>query len=164
MKNYRIEKLSSSNAKLENIEDTSYIETFFQYINFLDKDYPNFRSWYFDKVVPGIRTKEREILVCFVENDDCCDFGGIAILKNAENEKKICTLRVAPEYKGNGVGYALFEKSFELLETKKPLFTVSSEKVDMFLKHINKYNFHQTEILENYYLDGKSEYVFNGNL
>ena len=81
-----------------------------------------------------------------------------------ENEKKICTLRVIPQYRNNGVGKSLFEKSFEILGTDKPLISISSKRHDMFKKYIQNYNFELTEKLENFYSNGNVEFVYNGKL
>lgn len=133
-------------------------------IKFLSNDYPGFKEWYFNKVIPGLDIQEREILICIVNEENKYMLGGIAILKKTEEEKKICTLRVTPEYEKNGVGYALFDRAFEILDTIKPVFTVSEDRIEMFKRHLDKYNFVQTHCIKDIYSKGKCEYVFNGSL
>lgn len=145
-------------------DDASRYSVVFNKIKFLSTDYPGFKEWYFEKVIPGLLTSEREILICIVNEEDEFKLGGIAILKNTNEEKKICTLRVTKKYEKNGVGYTLFEKAFEILKTDKPIFTVSSDRIKMFERHLKRYDFKQTELLEDYYSEGKSEFIFNGFL
>lgn len=141
--------------------DASRYDVVYNKIEFLSDDYPGFKEWYFNKVIPGLNKSEREMLICIVNEGDTFMLGGVAILKNTLEEKKICTLRVTPKYEKNGVGYALFDKSFEILKENKPVFTVSEDRIEMFKKHLTKYDFEQTAAIKDYYSKGKIEYFFN---
>ena len=88
----------------------------------------------------------------------------VSIIKNTQEEKKICTLRVMEKYQNRGIGLRLFEKSFETLQTRFPLLSVSEEKYPDFKKIFDYYGFKLTSIKENYYRIGKKEFFFNENL
>lgn len=92
------------------------------------------------------------------------DLKGVSIIKNTQEEKKICTLRVMEKYQNRGIGLRLFEKSFETLQTRFPLLSVSEEKYPDFKKIFDYYGFKLTSIKENYYRIGKKEFFFNENL
>lgn len=123
----------------------------------LNKEYPNFDKWFFNKTV---KNKNRKIILYLVNND----ISGISILKNEVNEKKICTLRVFSKYQNLGIGSVLIEKSFEELNTETPIISVSESKLNMFTKLFKKYNFKLANVHENYYINKKNEFVFNGVL
>ena len=122
--------------------------------------YPSFDMWYFQKVIPEIRSGKREILSEVRDGK----IVAIAILKNTSQEKKICTVRVSEEFKNKGLGIRLFQKAFKILQTDKPFLTVSEEKLPDFQKIFDYFKFEQTAVLENYYREGKKEYIFNGKL
>ncbi len=79
-------------------------------------------------------------------------------------KKKICTIFVDFNYRKHGVGSLLLEESIKFLETTKPLITFSEDKLSMFAKIIEKYDWQLTEIVNSVYNDGVKEYCFNGQL
>ena len=75
-------------------------------------EYNNFEEWFSQLFISDILLKnDREIIICE------CDYqlAGVAILKNDDIEKKICTLRVAKRFQKQGIGQHLMELSFEWL-------------------------------------------------
>ena len=66
-------------------------------LNFI---YPDFKDWLTQKVFKQLNTDMRKIFVA-QENEIIC---GILILKDTDEEKKICTLRVTPRYSRLGKG------------------------------------------------------------
>ncbi len=131
----------------------------YRFLRDLEYQYPGFRVWFFKKVVAGLYDGSRTIILA--SNSD--ELGGIAILKTSL-EKKICTLRVRPTARYNGIGCFLFEKSLEILETRYPLFTVSSCRMNQFSSLVKKFDFRLEETLPEYYQPNMVEYVFNGHL
>lgn len=75
--------------------------------------------------------------------------------------KKLCTLRVVENYQNKGIGIRLFEKSFETLNTRKPLLSVSEEKLPSFKRIFDCYGFKLTSIKDGYYRPNKKEYFYN---
>lgn len=89
---------------------------------------------------------------------------GCALLKNEPDEKKLCCLFVDPNYRGQKIASKLVEDSFELLNTTKPLMTVSQQNLDMLQKLIERYNFELTSVKESVYIPGVKEYYYNEGL
>jgi predicted GNAT family N-acyltransferase len=122
--------------------------------------YPEIFNWYCQKFVPGLVDSSRFILKYHVGNN----VAGIALLKKDAQEKKICTLRVKSQYRNNGVGKALFGRCLEILDTEKPMITVSAERLCYFSNIFKYYDLKLEQVVQNYYRNNSSEYVFNGFL
>jgi len=122
--------------------------------------YPGFFNWYFRKFVPGLRDGSRKIIVSYVEGE----IGGVALIKNDGVEKKICGVRVNGKYRKMGIGVRLFRECLEVLNTTKPMVTVSSERLSSFSKILKYYDFKLEQINKGYYRENSNEYVFNGSL
>lgn len=136
------------------------------------ENYPNFNEWFYETVIPEVELKneQREIIIAIsdLNKEDCKEENllvtGIAVLKKTKNEKKICALRIHEDYRNLGIGTKMFEECFEYLGTRKPIITITENLLSVFEGHINDYKFERTQVLENYYINGKTEYVFNGTL
>lgn len=125
--------------------------------SFNDK-YPDIKSWFLDKVVPGLESGERSMLYVLKQNE----IVGLTILKDSISEKKICTFYVSPNMRGRGLAPILFEKSFDKLKTAKPVISVPEIVLGGFRKYIDQYKFDQTDsrFLPNQRL---REFEYNGN-
>ncbi|WP_136254811.1 N-acetyltransferase [Onishia niordana] len=123
----------------------------------LSHDYPCIESWYIEKVVPGLRNGTRKIER--VERNGKLVALGIA--KHEEGEKKICTVRVLPEYFGRGMGVRVFESLMSWLGTDLPHATVSEDKLPAFDKLFTKMGYNLTSTESGLYREGKVEYKFN---
>lgn len=126
----------------------------------LNHFYPNFENWLETQVLPNIITGERTIITEYRN----AELAGLAILKNDGIEKKLCCLRVLENYQSSIMAVRLFEKSFDLLNTSKPILSVSEELCPSFKRIFNYFGFTQEEILDGYYRSNKKEYVYNGPL
>ncbi|MDQ7979047.1 GNAT family N-acetyltransferase [Paraburkholderia sp. SARCC-3016] len=122
--------------------------------------YPNFLHWYESKVVPGLLTGERKILL----REAGGRLAGLAIVKDTEDEKKLCCLRVMPDFKGSGIGLKLFDESFELLKSDKPLLTIAEEQLPQFGKIFEHFGFEVGDKYQDIYRRNKAEYSYNGLL
>lgn len=125
----------------------------------LEEEYPGFKNWFFDKVVPETLLGKRKIFVAHCDEE----IAGIIIIKNS-NEKKICTLRVMPDFRNMGIGQALTRCAIEYLQTEHPLITVSEDHVNEFKHIFKKFGFSFSEMHLGYYRENCMEYVFNGSL
>src|SRR5690349_14109214 len=67
-------------------------------------DYPGIEDWYYRKVVPGLRDGRR--LLLRIERHG--QLVGLGIAKAEEDERKICTVRVAASHFGRGIGVRIF--------------------------------------------------------
>ncbi|WP_140456886.1 MULTISPECIES: GNAT family N-acetyltransferase [Priestia] len=135
-------------------------EKIYESLATLNKNYPEFKTWYYDKIIPGIQNGQREIIMTY---DDKL-ISGISILKNTHSEKKICTLRVSSNYRKNGIGKILFEKSLDILNSDSPIITISENKIHQFRSLLNYYGFELSQVIPGCYVDSQDEYVYNGAL
>lgn len=129
-------------------------------VTFLRGSYPNFDSWLFDKVIPGIANGERTVLIEMRVNE----VAGLMILKHSASETKLCTLRVRPQYECRGMGVRLFETAFEVLKTERPLLSVSEKSMPKFVTLFRHFGFSQEAIYEDRYLPRVRELSYNGLL
>ena len=131
--------------------------------------YPNFDEW-FDKVLKEIEEDNTKREILFFTNID--NYGlqieGIAILKNTEEEKKICYLYIFSFKDIDNI----FEEIYNYLGTETPLLTVEKEIFENRYKYIlqpvneevrkrRKLNFNLTSIVPDKYVKGKTELIFN---
>lgn len=127
---------------------------------FLRGSYPDFDSWLFDKVVPGVVSGERTVLI----EMRATEVAGFMILKHSYLEKKLCTLRVRPQYESRGMGVRLFNAAFEILETEFPLLSVSEKAMPKFEPLFEYFGFSQEATYEDRYLPRVRELSYNGLL
>jgi len=127
---------------------------------FLRSSYPNFDHWFASKVLPGIYTGERTLLLERRESSVV----GLMILKHTSSEKKLCTLRVRPHYESKGLGVRLFETAFKILETERPLLSVSQPAESKFHRLFAYFGFSKQAVYRGHYLPMVDELVYNGVL
>ncbi|WP_445219295.1 GNAT family N-acetyltransferase [Bradyrhizobium sp. Pa8] len=123
----------------------------------LSPDYPGIESWFRTKVVPGLRDESRVLFR--VERHG--QLVGIAIAKRYPEERKICTVRVAPQYFGRGIGVRLFDKALRWLDDDRPHLTVSEGKLPAFQRIFDFYGFDLTSIQSGLYKPNASEFSYN---
>lgn len=121
--------------------------------------YPGFVQWYQNKVEPGLLSGERKILLRVSQGR----LAGLAVLKIAE-ERKLCCLRVLPEFQGTGVGVRLFKQAFEELGTEHPLLSVADQRLPIFDKVFEYFGFEAGAKYLDLYRANSVEYSFNGTL
>lgn len=131
----------------------------YSHITALEQEYPHFKEWYYNTVLPETSVGLRKIMVARVEDR----VAGVLILKDFK-EKKICTLRIAPEYRGNGLGHQFMKIAVHELGTKYPLITVSDNHLDEFKKLLLDFDFKIKGMYFDKYIKGRCEVAFNGYL
>ena len=124
-------------------------------LNFI---YPDFNDWLRNKVFAQLDTDERKVFV-IQQNSKIL---GILILKDTLAEKKICTLRVSPQYSKQGIGSKLMDLALRELHTARPVITVSEEHNADFQHILKKYGFMLYSSYANYYRQNAIEYSYNG--
>lgn len=149
----------NNKTEIEKDHKRAIITRVYQFLSDLEYEYPGFGRWYSDRVVDGLSDGSRTMIL----DIDSDQLRGVAILKMTL-EKKICTLRVQPTYRQNGIGQLLLEKSLQVLQTRYPLITVSSRRLNQFLPLLNKFDFLLSEAHPGYYNRELIEYAFNGAL
>lgn len=122
--------------------------------------YPEFDKWLAERVVPGLKTGERSILMEYRQGQ----LAALAILKDADEEKKLCCLRVLPGFQDTGLGYRMFEKAFDQLETRSPLLSVAEERLPVFKRLFDHFGFELAGTHHGLYREGRMEFAFNGAL
>lgn len=155
---YEVEKLSNLIYDKDNYERLA--NQIYYLTDHLSSDYPDHYQWFFNKHLPLVGNGEREVL--FVRNHE--NICGIAFLKKTDEENKICTFYVAEHGRNIGIGRNLMKESMEFLGTETPMITMPSDKVQYFLHFVYKYHWQITQIMEDYYVKGNDEVVFNGLL
>ena len=131
--------------------------------------YPNFDEW-FDKVLKEIEEDNTKREILFFGNVDSNELQieGIAILKNTEEEKKICYLYISFYEDVENI----FEEIYNYLGTETPLLTVEKEIFENRYKYIlqpvneevrkrSKLKFDLTSVVPDKYVKGKTELIFN---
>ncbi len=131
------------------------------YASVLRNYYPEFDLWFSKKVYPQLFTGERAILAEYREGQ----LAGFAIVKDNGFEQKLCCLRVMPSFQNaRGLGLRLFDRTFDYLETDKPVLSVSEEMLPKFNRIFSHFGFKMAQQYDGYYRKEKSEFSFNGLL
>jgi ribosomal protein S18 acetylase RimI-like enzyme len=127
---------------------------------FFSSVYPEFADWFKGRVVPGVLTGERTVVL----EQRAGNVVGFLILKHTASERKLCTLRVREELQKRGLGIRLFETAFEILETSKPLLSVADVNLAAFERIFRYFDFQNETTYRNLYRPNSTEYSFNGVL
>jgi len=146
-----------NSTELTGIANTSFGEVF-NFISDLENFYPDFYLWFHNKVINGVTSDNRKIITKRALSGEIC---AIAILKKHTFEKKICTLRVAKEFKGIGLGAELMEESINWLDCKTPHITVNEENITEFTSFLKKFNYLEPIKVDGYYRADKAEFFYN---
>ena len=161
-------KFSELNTELKEMLKEYLKKTFFN-IQKIDERYPDFENW-LEKVYKEIDedNNKREILLLtdFSSSSLQMEIEGIVILKNTEEEKKICYLFLTYPY---SYREEMYDGIFEYLGTKTPIISMEKlifkEKYLDFLKPYfpenEKLKFRLTSIVPDKYVKGKTELIFN---
>lgn len=128
-----------------------------QFLLPLSNDYPGIDQWFATKVVPGLRDGSRTLLR--VERDGY--LVGLGIAKKEDNERKICTVRIAPSHVGKGIGVRIFDRLLTWLDYDKPHLTVNTEKLPSFERIFEYYGFKLTSSVPGLYLPSSVELGYN---
>jgi hypothetical protein len=126
----------------------------------LSEDYPDFERWFRSKVVPGIRVGTRKLFR--IERNG--DLVGIGIAKREEEERKICTVRIAHSFFGRGLGLKVFDNCLRWLDTDRPHLTVSEQKLPAFERIFDSYGFELTSKKYGRYLPRVTEFSYNESI
>ncbi|SDD32834.1 hypothetical protein SAMN05216337_101017 [Bradyrhizobium brasilense] len=123
----------------------------------LSADYPGFEDWYLTRVVPGLRSRTRQLVR--IERDG--KLIGVGIGKKDETESKICTVRIADSHFGRGLGLRVFDALLDWLGTDRPHLTVSERKLPAFERIFQYYRFQMTSAYTGLYVRGAVELAYN---
>ncbi|WP_171041738.1 GNAT family N-acetyltransferase [Pseudoalteromonas phenolica] len=128
-----------------------------EFLTPLSDNYPGINIWFKTKVIIGLELGTRKLFI----HRRSGKIVALGIAKKTESEKKICTVRVAPEYVGKGLGVKIFKQAIDWLETEQPHLTVSEDKLLDFERIFDHFGFRLTSTINGLYQPGKVEYLFN---
>ena len=129
-------------------------------IKSINDTYPQHDAWLREKFFLGLKDGSRKMIVVCNENDLSHPIG-VSLLKDIEDEKKICCLFVREDCRGNGVASILMQKSCEVLKTDKPLITVSNRNLSQLQRLLDKNNFTFSYRKKGAYQENDTENYFN---
>lgn len=123
----------------------------------LSSDYPGFEEWYTQKVIPGATLGTRHILT--IKRGSAVV--GVGIAKKDSHERKICTVRIAPDFANRGYGLKIFDGLLKWVDTDQPHLTVGEHKLRQFQRIFDWYGFVHTSSVNGKYVAGANELFFN---
>lgn len=126
----------------------------------LESQYPGFRTWFWNKVAPGIEAGERRVFTHTGRDG----VNGAVIAKSHGRERKLCTIWVAPAARERGIASDLVDEALDWLEDPRPLLTVPEERLAELTPLTRARGFTPTQSIRSCYRTGRVEYVFNGRL
>lgn len=141
--------------KIESYEDA--LSNIIDVLKPIKEYYPKYEDWIEGVVQAGILNDTRKIRV--LKNDG--RIAGLSILKDTDSEKKICSLFIHPEYRGESWMYSIFTDSLAYLKTNKPVITIPSTIIKKYHGLIFSNQWENTSRIENRYQPGIIEYGFN---
>lgn len=141
------------------VQDIATLELVRKKLGSVTKYYPGFYKWWNLKVLPGILSGQR--FVCLAYSSGI--LAGIMVLKNTE-EKKISSLYVFPEFRGQGVGTALIQVAIRVLRTNTPVISIPEPLETAFTPLLQSFRFQEKYRYPDYYMAGITEIVYNGLL
>lgn len=128
--------------------------------------YPKSRKWLFDKVIPDVNSRKRKII--FIMDDTKTIKKGCLIIKDYQDEKKICTIWVNNKFKDeyDDIIRVLINKAITELKVDMPLVTLSGKckYFEIYDKAFKDYGFLVLDVKDDYYIKGIKEYCYNGVL
>lgn len=128
--------------------------------------YPKSRKWLFDKVIPDVNSRKRKII--FLMDDTKSIKKGCLIIKDYQDEKKICTIWVNNKFKDeyDDIVRVLINKAITELKVDMPLVTLSGKckYFEIYDKAFKDYGFLVLDVKDDYYIKGIKEYCYNGVL
>ena len=122
----------------------------------VEKSYPHYKNWYENVFLSGLKRGERGMILAFEKEQ----LLGCALIKNVPQEKKLCTLFVHPDFRGQGIGEKLLHIVIDELG-QKPLTSVSEKNIPFIKSLFNKFHFRLSALKKDAYQSGVNEYFFN---
>ncbi|MEA2076564.1 MAG: GNAT family N-acetyltransferase [Candidatus Marinimicrobia bacterium] len=162
-----MKEITINRLELNSPNNTGPIELYSLLVNYFNPYYPNFKEWYFSKLVNGLKRGDRGLYIAQKGNE----IQGVSIIKYCGSENsKICTFFIFPNARKNGIGSFLMGHSLDTLKQicpRKPIImTVPGERLYEplgdynFEKLTTKFGFKLADIAKNKYRTGNSEYIF----
>ena len=117
----------------------------------MELEYPNFTDWFNQKLIPGISTNERNIIV-ILKNDKVI---GFVNLTKKNKEKKISNLYIKSIFEYKQYFNVIIDKSLEWLDTDKPIIILSKNQLGRCWNYLLDRNWQITDRTKN------DDYILN---
>ena len=98
--------------------------------------YPDFAFWFWRTCAPGLLIGSRRIFS--VQSDNEC---AIVIAKKSSEERKLCTIFVSKGFQNRGIATRLIWSALHWLECRKPILTISDERMAEFRPILSRFDF-----------------------
>lgn len=117
--------------------------------------YPGFADWLL-RVERGLADGSRSIVLALAG----AQTAGLAILKHAAAENKLCTFWVGPDFRRQGIGSALLDRSLASFSGQMPLVTIPGCALAGFSPLMGKGRFLPTGSRTGLYRRGQTEFFY----
>ena len=117
--------------------------------------YPGFNDW-FNKVVREFADGRRSFILAKSQNK----IAGMSILKHSEEENKLCTFWVNPEFRCQHIASKLLTMSLDCFEGKEPSISIPESRLGEFRFLIDRRNFVCNNVVHGLYRENMKEYFF----
>lgn len=118
--------------------------------------YPNFDGWLNFTFRREMLSGERSVVIAHDGNE----LLGAALLKDSEEEGKICTFFVTPSYREIKVGSELLDEALAKLDRNDSFITVSEERKGELAPLLTSRGFSVMRSEKDLYRPGSTEYFF----
>lgn len=153
--NYKIEVID-----FWSLEYKDFYASLKEFTKPINETYPQQEEWLDKTFFPGLENGSRKIVVAYGDNN-LKHLIGVSLLKDTEDEKKICCLYVRDDCRCNGIGNALIKKSCETLKVENPAITVADKNLTMLKPLLDKNGFIFSYKNKGVYLESDTENYFN---
>lgn len=150
--------ISYNNSNISKFNEDVVADHFKHIYKDISKSYPNINKWICKVLKEMYIENDREILYDYSKTNELMY---MIILK--KSEQKICHFYVYRKFRDRKLPLELIACCKRILKTETPLITISSLKVDQYKTILRKTGFVETDMIENMYIDGVNEYIYNGS-
>lgn len=144
--NFEVQEIAKADLK-EILKTLSHVEQY----------YPNFKNWLYSNFSQKNYLNDRKIVIAHSDGA----LSGLALLKDAYYEKKICSFYVSPNYREKGLGVSLMEKSLEELGRYDISITVAEERNLELKQLLTNSSFCLDKEEVGIYRTGKTEFFYS---
>lgn len=148
--------ISKAHADFEIIESDLHFKEIAASLANVSEYYPEFKSWLYFTFRAGLHKQERKILVAHSNGQ----IAGLSLLKNAFDEKKICTFYVLPEHREDGLGRKLMQESLRILGHRDLGISVCEERNGELSPLLRSCGFSLESIVSGHYRANKDEFFY----
>lgn len=117
----------------------------------MEKDYPKYRDWFNNKLIPGLNNGSRNIIVMYKKNKII----GYVNLKKTAKERKMSNLNINSLFYYNQCWNILVDEAIKWLDDEDPIIIISDKEFNKCSNLIYKRNWHLSDKSKH------SDYIIN---